>query len=144
MIMTSGDINEIQIGRLGRMLMHRSDDLSDNLWEEYGCDPDAVLSHPTLMLEMGIDRAESCNTFSVQLVDRTSQQSLDDAGFDKSSSWWIPIDDYVGRDATCTLAEVVDFLGSDTYDTILKNPLMLYTMAVDMLNRYPEPSASEA
>lgn len=141
MIMTSEDLNAIQLPRLGRMLMHRSDDLSDALWEEYGCDPDAILSHPTIVLEIGIDHEEFCNTYSVQIVDRTSQVSLAVGGYDKQSSWWIPIDEYVGSDGQCTLADVVDFLGGETYDDILKNPLMLRAMAVDMLKRYqPEGS----
>ncbi|MBY5462057.1 hypothetical protein [Rhizobium leguminosarum] len=140
MIISEKDLNYTQIARLGRMLMHHCDNLSDALWEDFGCDPEAILSHPTICMKIGIDFDECINTFDVRIFDRTSPiagLNLVALGHDEKS-WWIPIDEYVGSNGQCTLAEVVDFLGSETYDFILKNPIMLRAMAADMLRRYSE------
>ncbi|MEZ0003240.1 hypothetical protein [Sinorhizobium fredii] len=147
MIMSAEDLTATQLARLGRMLMHHSDNLSDSLWEHLDCDPDAILSNPTIMMNVGIDFEEYMNTFDIKLIDRKKAAAVLDLtvrGYDVEKMWWVPIDEYVGTEGKCTLAEVVDFLGSETYDLILKNPIMLRAMAVDMLKRYSKQPENAA
>lgn len=146
MIMSRADLTKANLILLGEQLMEKSDDLSDWLWEDCGCNPDAVIPNPTLGISVAIDHEQRRNTFRLGVVDRKRRVALMDlevrGGHNVNTMWWIPIDEYVGSDGKCTLAEIVDFLGGEDYDMILKDPIMLRKMAVDMLNRYPSEGAA--
>lgn len=145
MIMSTADLTAANLARLGEKLMEKSDDLSDWLWEECGCNPDAIIPNPTIGISVAIDHEKRENTFKLGVVDRKRRVALMDLhvrGHDINTMWWIPVDEYVGSDGKCTLAEIVDFLGGEAYDMILKNPIMLRKMAVDMLNCYPKEEAA--
>lgn len=140
MILSKADLTTPNLLRLGEMLMDKSDALSDWLWEECGGDAGGIIPNATLGISIAIDPERGVNTVKMGVVDRNRPVLLANfqlrSGHDINTMWWIPIDEYVGTGGQCTLAEVVDFLGGETYDMILKNPIMLRKLAVDMLKRY--------
>lgn len=140
MILSSADLTTPNLMAFGEMLMEKSDDLSDWLWEECGGDADGIIPNATLGISVSIDREKRMNTFKLGVVDRKRPFSLINVairGDDVDAMWWIPIDEYVGKDGNCTLAEVVEWLGGDEYAAMLRHTPTLRKVAVDMLKRYP-------
>lgn len=145
MIMSPADLTTPNLILLGEQLMQKSDDLSDWLWDDCGCNPDAVIPNPTLGISVAIDQEKCRNVFRLGVVDRkrrVAPTDLQGPGHDINTMWWIPIDEYVGSDGKCTLAEIVEFLGGETYAKMLKDPNLLRKIAADMLRRYPEEDAA--
>lgn len=134
-------IGSAEVTKIGGILLDWSDHLSDQFWEQQGGDPDTILKAPTVVLNFYVEEDRLMATMA--LLDRTNPASAIAVDV---NTWWVPVDVLAGtgtktRPGTSTLGEIVDFLGSESWEQILTDKLKVACMIIDACERRAREAA---